>query len=364
MKKFILILLLILSPLVLWAKPIKVLLLNPGGNHWFWQMTIDFMKAAAEDLEMQLEVVTSDWNHYLSIKQMEEIAKRKDPPDYIVTGNEKSNAGKIIEIADRAGIKIFLFNNGFVRQSDIETYGDPREKYKHWIGQMIPNNFSAGYQIGKILIQEALANDILAQDGFVHIAAIAGTYATHASVERVKGLKQIVEEYQDKVKLLQIISGDWTAKRAKEITEGLFNRYGTDINVLWGVNDSTALGAMEYAISIGKTPGKNFLLGGCGWYPPALSKVNEGMLETSVGGHFMDAGWIMVLLYDYHYGKDFIGDMPTSTMYSIDKNNVEDYMKVFGNPDWNKIDFKQFSKIYNPSLKAYDFSLKAIFQQF
>ena len=363
MKKILLFLLILFFPFALWAKPIKVVLLNPGGTHWFWQMSIDFMKASAEDLNMELEVITSDWNHYLTIQQMKEIAKRKNPPDYIITGNEKSIAGKIIEIADRAGIDIFLFSNGFVRQSDHDTYGEPREKYKHWIGQMIPDNFSVGYQIGKILIQEALLKNLTAPDGLVHIAAISGAYGTHSSIERVRGLHQIVDEYKNHVKLLQVISANWDGKSAEEITERLFKRYG-EINVIWGANDTMAMGAINAVTLFGKTPGTEVLVGGCGWYPPAIEKVSEGVLTTTVGGHFMDAGWVMVLLHDYHHGHDFIADGIQSTMQSIDQSNVQRYKDIFGTPDWRKIDFKKFSKVYTPSLKKYDFRLEKILDQF
>ncbi|BCS97201.1 sugar ABC transporter substrate-binding protein [Desulfoluna limicola] len=326
-------------------------------------MTIDFMQAVAEDLDMELEVVTSDRDHFLTVQQAKEIVSRKNPPDYIITGNEKSNAGQIIRISDEAGIKIFLISNGFVFPKDIEAYGRPREKYKHWIGEMIPNNFSAGYQMGKVLINKALALNLTAQDGKIHIAAIAGAFGTHASVERVRGLQTVVGEFSDKVKLLQVFPGDWTSERAEKVGRGLFRRY-KEVQIIWGANDTTAIGAMNAAISIGKTPGKDVLFGGCGWYAPAIQKIQEGTLTTSVGGHFMDGGWAMVLLNDYHHGKDFISDPIETDMFLLDKSNIEKHSIVFVKQQWSKIDFKKFSKVHNPSLKRYDFSLEAIFQQF
>ncbi|MCP4162101.1 MAG: substrate-binding domain-containing protein [Deltaproteobacteria bacterium] len=344
------------------AGSIRVTLLNPGGEHWFWKMTINFMQAAAEDLDIELEVVSSKFN-YGTILQAEKITNRNNPPDYIITGNEKSSAGRIIRIADRAGIKIFLFNNDFVDPRDIKKYGQPREKYKHWIGKLIPNNYSAGYQIGEILINEASQKGLIAKDGKVYIAAISGFLKTHASTERVRGLKKIVEDYRDKAKLLHIVSGDWSEKRAEKISVGLFRRY-KEINAFWGVNDSTALGAIKHAISIGKIPGKDIVFGGCGWYAPAIQKVKKGVLATTVGGHFMDAGWAMVLIHDYHHGKDFINEPLKTTMHSIDKSNVDKLKHVFGKQEWEKIDFKKFSKIHNPDLKKYNFNLKAVLQQF
>jgi len=362
MKKLLTALVFIITSMFASAEPIRVVLLNPGGSHWFWKMMINHMQAAAEDLDMQLEVITSNWEHYLTVRQAKEVVNRKNPPDYIITGNEKSNAGNIIKLADGAGVKVFLFSNGFVYAKDVEAYGRPRGKYKYWIGEMIPNNFSAGYQMGKVLIDQALSANLIAQDGKVHIGAIAGTYATHASVERIRGLKAVVEEYADKVELLQVIPGDWTAQRGEKAAMGLFRRY-PEIGVIWGANDTTALGAMRAAVSIGKTPGKDVLFGGCCWYAPAIQKILSGELSTSAGGHFMEAGWTMVLLYDYHHGIDFIAESIETFMYSIDSSNVEEYSKAFAKHEWNKIDFRKFSKVHNPSLRKYDFSLNVVLQQ-
>lgn len=363
MKKYIITVFFILLPILSSAEPIRVVLLNPGGNHWFWEMVVGYMQAAAEDLDMELEVVTSDWNHLLTIEQSKKVVNRKNPPDYIITGNEKGNAGEIIKICDKAGVNVFLFSNGFANSEDITAFGDPREKYKHWIGEIIPNNFSAGYQMGKVLIDEALSDNLTGKDGKVNIAAISGAFATHASVERVKGLKKVINEYEDKVNLLQIVQGDWTFERGKEVGKGLFHRF-EDVKIIWGANDTTALGAMEAAAAVGKKPGDDVLFGGCGWYAPALHKIKTGKLTTSLGGHFMEGGWAMVLIHDYHHGKDFFPDTIKTYMYSIDKTNIDKYLTVFGNQNWNKIDFKKFSKVYNPTLKSYDFSLHAVFKQF
>jgi len=53
-----------------------------------------------------------------------------------------------------------------------------------------------------------------------------------------------------------------------------------------------------------------------------------------------------------------------TAMHSIDKSNVEKFTKVFGKQQWNKIDFRKFSKVHNSNLKKYDFSLEAVLQQF
>lgn len=177
-------------------------------------MVTDFMQAAATDLGIELEVSYANRNHLLAIRQAEEVVKRTTRPDFVLTGNEKRSAGRIIEAADQARVNVFLFNNGFIEQEDIAKYGQPREVYPHWIGQYIPNNISAGYQIGKALIEEGLARGLTDTDGKLNIIAFAGAFATQASVDRVKGLEMAVAEYAEKVVLLQTFPGDWTEKTA------------------------------------------------------------------------------------------------------------------------------------------------------
>ncbi|MEE4242860.1 MAG: ABC transporter substrate-binding protein [Desulfopila sp.] len=254
MKKIVIVLVFHLLAVNAFAAPIKVTLLNPGGTHWFWQMTIDFMRAAAEDLDIELEVITSDWDHFLTVEQAEKVVGREHPPEYLITGNEKSNAGKIIQIADQAKVHTFLFSNGFVDPKDNARFRQPRVKYTYWIGSLIPDNFSAGYQTGKALIHRALQRGLIDEDGKVPMVAIGGTHLTHASDERVRGLRAAIAEFEDKVVLLQVFPGDWTALRAEEIGRGIFRRYKT-VTVVWCVNDTTAFGAMDAAVSEGRKPG-------------------------------------------------------------------------------------------------------------
>ncbi len=339
----------------------KVVLLNPGGDHWFWKMMIDFMQNVSDDLDIDLEIKTSDRDHFLSIEQAREVATRVEPPDVIITGNEKSNAKEIIRIADSAGVDVFLFNNGFVDHEDSIAMGKPREVYPHWIGQLNPNNFSAGYQMGTFLIRKARAQFKLPLDSTVYIVAIAGTRKTHASSERVRGLRQAIAE-DGHSKLLQEIPGDWTAQHAKVVSNVFLKRY-PKIHVVWGANDSTIMGAMESARALGMIPGVHVVFGGCGWYLPALELIKSGELAVSVGGHFMEAGWSLVLINDYLSGIDFNEETIDTEMYVISKENVGLYLKKSLDHNWASIDFKKFSKKYNSALKKYNFSLDAVLNQ-
>lgn len=342
----------------------RVVFLNPSSQQdWFWAMTTDFLMAAAEDLRVDVEVFYADRNHILAIQQGRDVLNRPSLPDYVLTGNDKRSAGPIIELAETCGVDVFIFNNGFVQPQDIERYGMPRQHYRRWIGQYIPDNYAAGYKIGEVLIRNGLARSLSDKDGRFNIIALAGSFATHASSERVRGLEEIVAAHAADVSLLQVIPGDWSEKTARLKSQLMFKRYARKrIGAVWGANDAMVFGAINSANEIGITPGKDMLFGSCGWYTDAIRMVKRGTLTTTVGGHYMDGAWSLILLYDYHHGLDFIDDPVKSEMNVIDSGNVDRYLSAFGQEDWRRIDFTLLSKALNPSLKHYDFGLETVFE--
>ena len=84
----------------------KVTFINPGISDindptgGFWLSVSAFMSAAAKDLNIDLEILYSERDHVLMQKQAQEVARRKDPPYYLLVVNEKLSAGRMIEVAD------------------------------------------------------------------------------------------------------------------------------------------------------------------------------------------------------------------------------------------------------------------------
>lgn len=335
---------------------------NPTGTYWL--AVSAFMKAAAEDLNIDLEIIYSERDHILMRKQAKDVAARPNPPDYVIVVNEKQAADEMVQTLDKAGIKVFVMLNTFVGDQ-ATAMGKPREKYPNWIGSLIPDNRFAGYTIAKRVIDQAIEAGRTAKDGKVHVVAISGDYVTPASIDRNNGLQDAIKEYGDKVKFEQDFVGMWSKDTAKEQMAGALKRY-PEVSAAWVANDPMALGALEAIQAAGKTPGKDIMVGGLNWDPPALEKIQKGEMVTSVGGHFMTGAWTLVLLYDYHHGKDFLKNGSAELQYPIfgvlDNESVGQYLDAFGKGDWSKIDFTKFSKTLSPDVKDYDFSIDAVFR--
>ena len=86
-------------------------------------------------------------------------------------------------------------------------------------------------------------------------------------------------------------------------------------------------------------------------------------MTATIGGHFMEGGWALVLIHDYAKGIDFVEELgvkiPTP-MQALTAANVKSYQDKMHPEKWSQIDFKQFSKVYNKKLTKYDFSLETM----
>ncbi|MBU1568675.1 MAG: ABC transporter substrate-binding protein [Proteobacteria bacterium] len=346
----------------------RITFINPGISDpkdptgGFWLSVSSFMQAAAKQLNINLEIIYSDRDHIRMQQQAREVASRPIPPDYLIVVNEKLAADEMLKVADRTGINVFVMLNAFTGEQAKEL-GLPREKHKNWIGSLIPDNTIAGYLIARQIITEATAKGG-EQNGRIKLFAIAGDPVTQASVQRVEGLRKAVHEYPN-AELQQVFYGEWSQDIAYQQAQIALLRY-PETNAIWAANDPMAEGAIRGALESKRHPGEDIFIGGLNWDKPALAMIKDGSLTTSVGGHFMTGGWALVLLYDYHHGKDFT-DEGVALQYPIfgvlDRNNINAFLDKFENRDWNKIDFRKFSKVLNPNLQKYNFSSEAVIQQ-
>lgn len=336
---------------------------NPPGNT-FWDMVTDFMQAVAEDLNIDLRVVHSKGNPYSYKKDGMDLVESLSRGDYLITAYFSSGSSiKYIQRANERGVKIFVINTG-IPEDEQQIIGQPREKLKNWIGHRAPSDFQAGYELADILINKATALNKGSATG-IHVVALGGGTDSIVPLQRLEGFKKRVSE-QPSIRLDDLIDTMWTRPEANVTARELLHQ-NSQAQIVWTLSDPVALGVIDAIKAEGKKPGTDILTGGIDWSPPAIKAVASGEMTASVGGHFLEGGWALVLINDYHYGIDFADDpgvTSTTMMSAITADNVQTYLKRFNNPDWSKIDFKKFSKKYNPALKKYDFSLKTLLNAF
>lgn len=182
-----------------------------SSEGFFWPKVESFMNAAAEDLDIDLEVIHANMNHIRMKEIAIEVAHRENPPDYLIIDNYKLIAGTILKAIDDTGIKVFLMANGLTsKQSAI--HGRPREIYQNWIGELTPDNHLVGFRTANHLIEEAAKHDHLLHNDTLNLIVLSGDDQTPAGLQRIDGLLEAVANYPDIV-LQQIIPCHWRHRR-------------------------------------------------------------------------------------------------------------------------------------------------------
>ncbi len=345
------------SPL-LWAAGFSAVFINPGrSDEPFWRSVTRFMQPAAQQLDIRLEVLYAERDHLKMIDLTRQVVERRDKPDYLMIVNEKLVGGEMLKLADKAGVRTLLVFSKF-EDAQAAEFGQPRQQYRHWLGSLTPNAVDAGQLTANELVHQALASRTVADDGKVHVAVIAGDKATPTGTQRLQGAIEALSSHPQVV-LAQVVYGNWDRSRAHEQTAALLLRYPT-LNALWAASDLMAYGAIDAAEAAGRRPGIDLHFSAINNSPEVLAARIQGRISALAGGHFTAGGWGLVMLYDYHHGKDFKNEgleLRAPLFMLLDAERAQRFLARFGKEDFSSIDFRQFSKRLQPQLRTYQFSL-------
>lgn len=328
---------------------IDVVFLNPGFEHGFWGNVTSTMEAAAEDLSINLEVLSADRDRIKMLNHLREVASRTDPPDYAVIVNELQQGPVMAQLLDTAEIPYFFLLN---RLSNEQVKGlRNKGKFEHYIGSIAPDNFETGYETAKALI-----NDVRKETGDtapVKLLALLGDTATPAAVEREAGMRSAVAATNN-VKILRAFSVDWLFERAKRAVAQFLLRSNTDI--IWTASGPIAFGAIEAVEEAGLTAGDDVKFAGVGWFPNALDAVASKTMVMTYGGYFISGAWSMVALRDFHDSIQLEnnGEL-TAPLTEVNQDNIAQFQKHIRNIDWRSVNFSAFLRS-NTDLAVYDFS--------
>ena len=162
------------------------------------------------------------------------------------------------------------------------------------------------------------------------------------------------------VDLMEVRNLDWSEKTA-ETSMREFVQKGPRIDAVWAANDPMALGAITALREAGYKPGVDVVVGGLNWSGGAVERVLKGEMIVTHGGHFLGGAWAMVVLRDYHDGRDFAEEdvRLQFPMGAIDLP-VAQRLPAAGKIDWRQIDFTRFSKTRNSAITRYNFTPDAV----
>jgi ABC-type sugar transport system substrate-binding protein len=345
------------------ADNLRVGFINPMQPPEFWELVNSTMRAAAAQLGIDVDIRDAGASHDKAIAYAKDFLSQTPPPDYLIAVNNQDVAPDIIKLIGAGPVKLILVN-GDLDPKDWAAFGEPRTKYPSWLGSLIPDNEGAGYDIGVAILTEAAR---IKTNRPLRVLALTGDTNT-AAEERVLGLRRAIGVMTkalgpNSIELAEVRHLDWSRKAAEAFVRD-FIRKGPRIDVLWAANDPMALGAIDAFRAGGYRPGRDVLVGGLNWSQDAIDRVLNGDMVLTHGGHFLLGAWSMVVLRDYHDGRDFAEEdvrLPIP-MGAIDLAVARRFPEI-GKVDWRRVDFTKFSKTRNPALKSYEFTPDAVLRQ-
>ncbi len=335
------------------ARP-RVVFLNPGesverGTGPFWRMVSQYMEAAARGFGMQLEVLYAERDHLKMIGQAEALARRSDPPDYVVLVNEKLAAQQMLTTLAGTPSKLLLIHNDLTPEQR-RTIGNERQTIANWIGTATTDAGRGAY-----LLMAELDRQLGPQ--LPKVIGLTGDRQTPVSLERANGVEDYLK-HAGRGQVVQLAFGDWSYADGEEKARVLLARY-PEANCLWATNDSMAMGALRAV----EARGAKVLVGGIGGWGDALVAVAEGRLAADTAGDYLIGAWAMVMLHDYHHGEDFAGhgglNQSFDYLYVVNRETVGRYEEaVFKRGD--ALDFGVYSKLADRQPGPYRFSLERL----
>jgi len=343
------------------ASAINVTFINPSmqGNG-FWDQVNRVAFAAANNLNISFKVVQSGGHRLLQKEIINNIISQEFKPDYVIFLPYDGTAFDTFTKLEHAKIPFVTLERTVF--PDLQNkLGVPQQYFKFWLGEIYHDNKKAGRLLASALFQASKQS--LAVTNNLNVVAISGDMSGHSS-ERNAGLIEELEQ-DSNFALAQIVNARWERKIAGNMFIGLFRRY-QDIQVVWTAADVMALGVADVASGHGKTINQDLFIGGFDWTSEALQAIKENRYTASVGGHFMQTAWALVKIYDYSNGKQaFSGNdnLPSYQLQIIDKNNIDDYQVLLNNPNWDKVDFLQFSLTHQANLTRYQFDFYKVLNQ-
>lgn len=322
-------------------------------NDMFFGPTVAFMQAAARSLGVELEVIEAGGNHIITERLIREAVTRKENPvDAVIALSAKENGVKFVKLCDSVQIPLLIENAAIMNTS----IGAPREKFPYYIGEMLPDDELAGYLLAKYLIelqQKRVPGDT------VNIVGINGPLSNGPAQARLHGLERAVTGFSD-VNLLQVVNARWEPEIAEFMFKGLLSRYRVDgITVVWAASDGMALGALD-AVPEGDT---TLLFGGIDWSAEGVEALQSGILKATAGGQSFEAAWALIVMFDYLNGIDFAkseGVRMRTEMKLLTTENINRYLPLLDEKNWDRINFRHFSKYYNRSIEKYNFEIETL----
>jgi len=335
----------LVSPPPINARNVKIAIFYPRDDP-FWKKAVFFTKEAAADLGVELQAFKADDDPGRMLAQVKETVQ--GGIDGLIFLAYQNTGEQILQIAENHKTPAILINSQLPEKDLL-----PRTKYEYWLSSVLPDDVKAGTLLIQQLIHEARSRGIEHFD----VLAIEGNPKDESSIDRVRGLNNYLKHLKG-LDAFKIATGNWNRQTAYDQFKAYHSSHA-NVNIVWCANDNMALGVVKAISDLNLN--QKILVGGVDWDKEAIEAIQQDLMQVSVGGHFLDGAWAVVLLFDYLNGVDFANEQLQfgSAMVAMTRANAQS-LAPFTSQAVRSLDFRQFSKARNSSLKLYEFDLNEI----
>ncbi len=333
------------APTTATAKKLTIGVIVPTLDAQFWNRYVDFMKQGAAELGVDLITLNADNKADQMAKYLEDLVAKK--VDGIIFVPYWSTGKQGLTLAKAANIPVIL-DDTYI--PDVNPQ-DPN--FPNYLAFMGPSDESAGYQMAIALFAATPAGP----DGKKHIGVVDGTPGTSVAIDRHKGLDRALKEHPEVV-VAGTVNGNFVRDESQTAFESLYQGH-PEIKGVWCANGGTATGVMTAIKNAGKKPGQDIMVVAMDLNPENVDAIKAGELLFDIGGHWLQGGFSLVMMYDYLNGKPIPADQANVKLdlLPLTKELIPQFEKDFPN-GMPTYDFKQHSRVYNPSAPPASFEMK------
>jgi ABC-type sugar transport system substrate-binding protein len=316
----------------------------PTLDAQFWNSYVDFMRAGAEELGVNLTVLNADNKPDQMIRSLEDLVAQG--VDGIIYTPYWATAVPGLTLARDANIPVIL----------TDTYADfgPQDPmFPNYLAFVGPSDRDAGRQMAEALFAAIEPAD----DGKKYIAVVNGTAGTSVAIDRRAGLQDALDANPDVV-VVGEVDGNFVRDTSQTVFESLWQG-NPNIQGVWAANGGTATGVIAAITNGGKVAGEDIFVVGMDLNPENVDAVEQGTLLFDIGGHWLQGGFALVMMYDHLNGQELPAEQAEVKLdlLPLTQDLVPQFRADFpgGVPEY---DFRNRSRTYNPDAETAVFEME------
>jgi ribose transport system substrate-binding protein len=221
----------------------------------------------------------------------------------ICTANDQAMT-PIYKKAAEKGIPVFVFNTPV-----------PMSVNPYYVSNVGYDQHEAGRLIGLWLIKNF-------GDKPTNLVIIEGLPGVH-NTERMSGFKEGIAG-NNNIKIIASQPGDWVRDRAQSVMENILAVHAKDIDVVWGMYDEMALGALAAIKSRGLS-GKITIMGYDNT-PDAYEAIKRGEMHSTVDTAPKEMGYNLIMaVKKYVIDGEMVPKVINSEIAVWDQSNIDKF---------------------------------------